>query len=286
MSQRVPPELHLPDLPEIAVQLSLPGSGTFAEPLAEAPGSAPGDMPGNAPGDAPADAPTAGQPARPAVAWGYRLRQGLASYLPLLLMALLAASTWWLVKNTPRGDGSAADPPPRQEPDYTMTGFAITRFSPEGRVVLRIAGDTMRHFPVTDRLEIEGVRIHAIAPDGRTTDATASRALANGDGSEVQLLGGARVVSQLDGADALELQGEFLHAFLRFERIRSHLPVRLRHGGTETRAGGLEYDHLQQLLQLNGPVRSTLLPGPRAKPAARPASGVNSAPAVTPVARP
>lgn len=282
MTPRVPPELHLPDLPEIAVQLSLPGSGTFAEPLAEGPRNAPG----NAPGDTPGDTPTAGQPARPAVAWGYRLRQGLASYLPLLLMALLAASTWWLVKNTPQGDGSAADPPPRQEPDYTMTGFAITRFSPDGRVVLRIAGDTMRHFPVTDRLEIEGVRIHAIAPDGRTTDATASRALANGDGSEVQLLGGARVVSQLDGADALELQGEFLHAFLRFERIRSHLPVRLRHGSTETRAGGLEYDHLQQLLQLNGPVRSTLLPGPRAKPAARPASGVNSAPAATPAARP
>lgn len=282
MTPRVPPELHLPDLPEIAVQLSLPGSGTFAEPLAEGPRNAPG----NAPGDTPGDTPTAGQPVRPAVAWGYRLRQGLASYLPLLLMALLAASTWWLVKNTPQGDGSAADPPPRQEPDYTMTGFAITRFSPDGRVVLRIAGDTMRHFPVTDRLEIEGVRIHAIAPDGRTTDATASRALANGDGSEVQLLGGARVVSQLDGADALELQGEFLHAFLRFERIRSHLPVRLRHGSTETRAGGLEYDHLQQLLQLNGPVRSTLLPGPRAKPAARPASGVNSAPAATPAARP
>ena len=281
MTPRVPPELHLPDLPEIAVQLSLPGSGTFAEPLAEVPGNAPRNALGNAPGDT----PTAGQPVRPEVAWGYRLRQGLASYLPLLLMALLAASTWWLVKNTPQGDGSAADPPPRQEPDYTMSGFAITRFSPDGRVVLRIAGDTMRHFPVTDRLEIEGVRIHAIAPDGRTTDATASRALANGDGSEVQLLGGARVVSQLDGADALELQGEFLHAFLRFERIRSHLPVRLRHGSTETRAGGLEYDHLQQLLQLNGPVRSTLLPGPRAKPAARPASVANSA-AAAPAARP
>jgi lipopolysaccharide export system protein LptC len=152
-----------------------------------------------------------------------------------------------------------------------MAGFSITRFSPEGQVVLRIAGDALRHFPATDVLEFEGVRIHAIAPDGRTTDATAQRALANGDGSEVQLLGGARVISQLDGAEVLELQGEFLHAFLRFERIRSHLPVRLRHGGTETRAGGLEYDHLQQLLQLNGPVRSTLVPGVRVKPAARPA---------------
>ena len=240
MIRRTPPELHLPDLPEIPVQLGLPGD----------------DRAGRS-------------PARTAVPWRYRLRQGLTSYLPLLLMGLLAASTWWLVKNTPHGDAADVDRPPREAPDYTMTGFSITRFSPEGRVVLRIAGDALRHFPTTDQLEIEGVRIHAIAPDGRTTDATARRALANGDGSEVQLLGGARVISQLDSAEVLELQGEFLHAFLRFERIRSHLPVRLRHGGTVTRAGGLEYDHLQQLLQLNGPVHSTLVPGPRAKPAAR-----------------
>ena len=243
MIHRAPPELHLPDLPEIAVQLGLPGADGVP-----------------------------GAPMRAALTWGYRLRQGVSSYLPLLLMGLLAASTWWLVKNTPQGDGPAADKPPREAPDYTMAGFSITRFSPEGQVVLRIAGDTMRHFPATDRLEIEGVRIHAIAPDGRTTDATARRALANGDGSEVQLLGGARVVSQLDGAEVLELRGEFLHAFLRFERIRSHLPVQLRHGGTETRAGGLDYDHLQQLLQLSGPVRATLQPGARARPPARAAS--------------
>lgn len=260
MIHRAPPALHLPDLPEIPVQLGLPG---------------PEDT-------EPADS---GQPPRPPLSWGHRLRQGVSSYLPLLLMGLLAASTWWLVKNTPQGDGPAPDKPPREAPDYTMTGFSITRFSPEGRVVLRIAGDALRHFPMTDRLEIEGVRIHAIGPDGRTTEATARRALANGDGSEVQLLGGAQVISQLQGAEVLEVQGEFLHAFLRFERLRSHLPVRLRHGGTETRAGGLDYDHLQQQLQLNGPVRSTLMPGgPRARPAAR--AGAASAPINAPATAP
>ena len=259
MTHRAPPQLHLPDLPEIPVQLALPGADE-------------------------ADQPAVGQAPRPAMSWGFRLRQGLSSYLPLLLMGLLAASTWWLVKNTPQGEVSAADKPPREAPDYTMTGFSITRFSPEGRVVLRIAGDVLRHFPMTDQLEIEGVRIHAIAPDGRTTEATARRALANGDGSEVQLLGGAQVISQLQGAEVLEVQGEFLHAFLRFERLRSHLPVRLRHGGTDTRAGGLDYDHLQQRLQLNGPVRSTMTPGgqrtkPPARPASAPASATNRVPA-------
>ncbi len=232
------PELHLPDLPEVSVQLGLPVP----------PGS---------------DDTPAGQPARAPQPWSYRLLQGLSSYLPLLLMALLASGTWWLVRNTPQAPGARAVTPPSQTPDYTMNGFAITRFAPDGQVALRIAGDVMRHYPATDRLEIDGVRIQAIAPDGRTTQATARHAVANGDGSEIQLLGGAEVISQLQAGDTLEVRGEFLHAFLRFERLRSHLPVRVRHGGTETRAGGLDYDNLQRQLTLSGPVRAVMVPGRR-----------------------
>ena len=260
MTAHPPRALHLPDLPDVAVAI---GDGGFTLGLAEAQGPDPGQE----------------GAARPAPPIGYRLRQALLSYLPLLLMALLALSTGWLIKNTPHAPGVAADGPPRQAPDYTMTNFSITRYAPDGQEVLRIAGDALRHYPLTDRLEIDGVRIHATAPDGRTTDASARQALSNADGSEVQLLGGARVTSQLKGADALALQGEFFHAFLRFERLRSHLPVLVRRGGTETRAGGLEYDHLDQQLKLLGPVRSTLLPGRRSgAPVAQPGASAAARP--------
>jgi lipopolysaccharide export system protein LptC len=218
-----PPELHLPDLPEVPVSLG---------PLA----------------------PSAER--RRAMPLGLRVRNWLSSYLPLLLMALLAGSTWWLVKNTPQAPGPTAEAPVRHEPDYTMNQFNITRFDAAGQVALRIEGSVLRHFPDTDRIEIESARIHAVAPDGRRTDAVARRALANGDASEVQLLGGAKVVSQLGAEDALQIEGEFLHAFLRFERLRSHLPVRVQRGGDDTRAGGMEYDHLSRQLVLQGPVRS------------------------------
>ena len=142
-------------------------------------------------------------------------------------------------------------------------GKRVVRFAPDGQFALRIEGETLRHYPDTDRLEIERVRIHAVAPDGRTTDATAQRALANGDGSEVQLLGGAQVRSLLSSGETLEVESEFLQGFLRFERLRSHLPVRVRRGASETRAGGLDYDNLGQQLQLTGPVRASLLPVPR-----------------------
>jgi lipopolysaccharide export system protein LptC len=231
-----PPELHLPDLPEVAVQL---GGASAPEP---------------------------GQALRSAQPWPYRVRQAVSAYLPLLLMAVLAAGTWWLVKNTPQAPGPTPPRPPSQAPDYTMSGFSVTRFGPDGRVVIRIDGDQLRHFPDTDRLEIDGVRIVATGPDGRSTRATARQALAKGDASEVQLLGGAHVVSQLQGQDTLDIRSEFLHAFVRFEQLRSHLPVQVRYGNSNIRAAGLDYDHAQGRLQLNGPVRLQLQPPGRPQP--------------------
>ena len=228
-----PPELHLPDLPEVHL----------------------GGPPSQAAGGT-----------RAPLGWGLLFRQGLSSYLPLLLMAALAAGTGWLVKNTPQRPAEAAAGVQRQTPDYSMQGFAITRFDPAGRVALRIDGVLMRHFPATDRLDIDSVHIQAIAPDGRVTDARARHALANGDGSEVQLIGDAVVRAQLADGDVLTVRGEFLHAFLRFEQLRSSLPVHLTRRGVDIQAGGLDYDHVQQRLHLSGPVRSLFQPvgGPRA----------------------
>ena len=87
--------------------------------------------------------------------------------------------------------------------------------------------------------------------------ATARRALSNGDATEVQLQGGARVRREA-GADqaAIEFEGEFLHAFLATERVKSHLPVQVRQGGSEMRVAWLEYDHLARSAKLGGPLKA------------------------------
>ncbi len=196
--------------------------------------------------------------------WGPRLREQLretvASFLPILAMLALALASWWLVKNSPGPIEPGAAKPLRTEPDYTMSGFALERFAADGRLKLRIEGQEMRHIPATDRIEIDGVRIRAIAPDGRVTLADARRALAAGDGSEVQLLGGAQVNSVDSEGLPLDISGEFLHVFLDSEQLKSHLPVQVRHGDTRLTAAGLHYDHADQQLRLDGPTRTVLQP--------------------------
>jgi lipopolysaccharide export system protein LptC len=208
-------------------------------------------------------APAPGAPAHGHVPWSWRLRELLSAYLPLLLMLLLALATWWLVKNTPRPEEPRGQVVPRHEPDYTMQRFAVQRFTPDGRLRVRIEGDQLRHYPDTDTVEIDAVRIHAVGADGRTTDATARQALANGDASEVQLLGGAHVVSQAGDEEPIEFKGEFLHVFLRTERLRSHLPVQVTQGRNVVQAQGLDYDNLSRSVELKGRVQATFGPAAR-----------------------
>ena len=221
-------ELHLPDLPEVPLSLGQPRA------LA------------------------------PRAPWHLRLRETLSSFLPLLLMLLLALASWWLVKNSPPARSPAEAVAQRVEPDYTMSDFSVERFDAQGRLKLSLAGSQMRHYPDTDRIEIDGAMIRSYAPDGRMTVAQAQRALAAGDGSELQLLGSAEIVSEDAQGSKLVMRGEFLHAFLLTERIRTNRPVSVQHGATEVFAAGLDYNHATQRLELAGPTRMTLAPPARA----------------------
>ena len=189
------------------------------------------------------------------------LRQGwerFTLYLPIILMGLLALGTWWLVRNAPAPIAAATAPSNGHQPDYFMKLFSVKSFDATGRMQSEIKGDMGRHFPDTDTLEIDNVRMRSVSPQGVVTLATANRALSNADGSEVQLFGNAVVTRETQ--PRLEFRGEFLHAFTQAERVRSDQPVVLTRGNDQFTADAMEYDHLDQVLQLRGRVRGVLMP--------------------------
>ena len=152
------------------------------------------------------------------------------------------------------------------EPDYFMRGFSVKTFDGTGRLKSEVVGAQARHFPDSDTLEIDQPRIRSINEKGLLTVATASRALSNGDGTEVQLFGNA-VVTRDAGTDAqgnpvpaLQFRGEFLHAFMETERIRSHKPVTLTRGDDQFTADSMDYDNLDRVMDLRGRVRGVLAP--------------------------
>ena len=196
-----------------------------------------------------------------AAPWPLRLLDLVSAYLPLIMMAVLASATWWLVRNAPGIEAPPVAALPRHEADYVMTSFVVQRFASDGSLRTQIEGQRLRHFPDNDTLEIDEARIRSIGSDGVVTLAKARKALANGDGSEVQLLGDARVVRPAHGKEEeVEFRSEFLHSFRNVERVRSHLPVVVTQGRSVVRADGMEYDNLARVVDLKGRTSATFQP--------------------------
>ena len=198
-----------------------------------------------------------------------RAWERLSLYLPVLLMGLLALGTWWLVRNAPQPQQAVPERPVSHEPDYFMRDFAVKNFDASGRLKSDIRGTLARHYPHTDTLEIDQARMRSVSPDGRVTTASANRALSNADGSEVQLFGNAIVTREplartgQKPLPRLEFRGEFLHAWVNDERVRSNQPVTLQRGPDTFTADSMDYDNLDQVLNLRGRVHGTLIPGGR-----------------------
>ena len=57
---------------------------------------------------------------------------------------------------------------------------------------------------------------------------------------------------------ALQVEGEFLHAWTKEERVRSHLPVVLTRGGSRFVGDSMNYDNLSQVIELKGRVRGVI----------------------------
>lgn len=198
----------------------------------------------------------------------------MAMYMPLLMMGGLALGTYWLVRNTPIFSAPDAAKEASHEVDYFMRKFTVKSFDENGKLKSEIYGTEARHFQDTDILEIDQVRMRSVNPEGLVTTATANRAYANSDGSEVQLTGNAKVIREASqdasGKETprLEYRGEFLHAFLNEERVTSHKPVLLIRGADQFTGDTFAYNNLDQVAVLTGRVRGILMPKSASLPVA------------------
>lgn len=217
--------------------------------------------------------------------WYTRLLRYLLGYLPVLLMGLLAAFTWWLVKNTPVAAEVKTVALPPQTVDYAMTGFVLSSYGPQGALRSRIEGELMQHYPATDTVEVQEVRLRSVDDAGRLMLGSAERAQSNADSTQVRLMGAARVSREAapngsgngkgngsgngngnggrsaSAAGRIEIRSEFLEILSAEQRVRSHLPVTLIMDNGELRAGAIDYSRRDRVAELGGRVTGQLRPG-------------------------
>lgn len=199
----------------------------------------------------------------------WRVWDRLAIYLPVVLMGLLALLTYWMVRITPDLSQPQARRPAAHEVDFFMRGAVIKAYDRQGRLQSQLSGAEMRHYADDATVEVDAPRWQSLSPEGRSTRATARRALGRDDGSEVQLMGGAVVVREAfasAGGARLprqEFRGEFLHLFAQDERVVSHLPVQFVSGDDVFSADAFRYDHIARVVELEGRVKARMVPAAR-----------------------
>lgn len=185
----------------------------------------------------------------------------LSVYLPAVAMAVLALGTFWLVRNAPSFVAEQKQVEVSNDPDYRMADFAVRSYNDQGRMVTEMHGDKGRHYPVTDILEVDNVRVRAIAEDGRITTATAHTGTSFNNGQEIILRGDAVVIQEPHGTQPkLEFQGQELTVWPDEDKVQSDLPVVMFRGADKMTGNSLKYNKNTQLVEVDGRVRSTLQP--------------------------
>jgi lipopolysaccharide export system protein LptC len=190
----------------------------------------------------------------------------LSIYLPVAVMALMALGTYWLVQNTPKPVASPVERSSRSDPDYYMKDFSVTTFVEAGRLKSEVFGTAARHYPDTDTLEIDRVRIRSFDDQGRLTTATANRGLTNGDATIVELFGNALLIRAAQPGKngvlqpRIEFRGEYLHSNTETERVKSDKPVELRRGNDVFVGDSMDYDNLGQVMVMQGRVKGRIVP--------------------------
>jgi lipopolysaccharide export system protein LptC len=120
-----------------------------------------------------------------------------ASLVPLGMLLLLAALTFWLSRLI---EGDKPRAPLRHDPDYSVERFEVRRFDIQGRLQHTLVGEKLVHYPDDDTTLVNGphVTFHQNAP----TEIGAKRALIGADGKEIDLLDQVRVLRHAASGDA------------------------------------------------------------------------------------
>lgn len=169
--------------------------------------------------------------------------------LPLALLAILAALTFWLERVTQGTvvDGSKA----RHDPDFFVENFSVRRFNPEGMLQHTLHSRKMLHYPDDESTDLVAPRLtYHRAPPTRVSSDTA---WLDRDGKHVRLDGNVRVVrGNTNGGPETVLSTSVLHAVPDDEVAHTDAPVTITQGMTVIKGTGLHTDNKTQISVLSG----------------------------------
>lgn len=181
----------------------------------------------------------------------------LGGWLPLLLLALLAALTFWLDRLV---QPLAARPPNeiRHDPDYIVDGLSAVRMDPQGRVKHTLVAQKMTHYPDDDVTYLVSPKFVTYSEGRAPVTVTSRDAHMSGNGENVYFENDVRVVrAAVANQSELVLETNYLHVIPDDNTAKTDKPVTIRTDSGVVNASGLELNSDTRILKLQGRVKAT-----------------------------
>ncbi len=176
---------------------------------------------------------------------------------PLLLLAVLAALTFWLDRAV-QPPATARPGNPKGEPDYIVDGLSAARMDKNGKVRHTLLAKKMTHFAEEDMTMLVEPTFVTYADGGAPLTVTSRQAQMSGNGENVYFQDQVRVVRAPHLARSeLVLETNYLHVIPDQHIARTDRPVTIRDASVVVAASGLELNSETRVLKLHGRVKGT-----------------------------
>lgn len=183
------------------------------------------------------------------------MKQGSAGLVPVAIVAVFAALTFWLERAThqeERRDGKN-----RHDADYFVDNFTLRRFNAEGTLQHTLTAAKMVHFPDDESTEVTAPHLtyHRTPPQY----VSSKTAWLDKDGKHVRLDGNVRILREsVDRRPPTEIRTSVLHAVPDDEVAHTDAPVQIVQGLTVLNGTGLESNNKTQISTLFGPTNGII----------------------------
>lgn len=181
-------------------------------------------------------------------------------WLPLAILALLAALSFWIERSVQVTEGGSQAV--ASDPEGIMEDFDALRTDPTGRPHYRLSARRLKHYSGSRLTELEAPRFVQLDAQAGDISAAAREATISASGDEVDLRGDV-VVERAARPDqpAMTLRTAQLLVFPDQNLLRAPGAVTIEDGAQTLRAGAMEYNADLRVIRLSGRVQARYLPG-------------------------
>lgn len=183
------------------------------------------------------------------------MNERFAAWFPLLLLALLAALTFW-IDRTVRPLSPTPDGTTRHDPDFIAEKLYAMRMTPGGKIKHALSAEKMIHYPDDDTTHLASPVFTSYATVNSPLTITAKEGLVSSEGENVYFRNNVRAVrAPYDNKSELVVQTNYLHIIPDDNIAKTDQPVTITDANITVDAIGLELNSETRILKLHSRVR-------------------------------